>query len=151
MKSTFKLLFFAVFAVLFSACTDEFRIERREDRIQGAWIFESASFRDNGDLFRENRDAEFVGDIIEFYRDYSALYDDRRERTTYEGNWELYLDRAGFDDDGDGEFFLDLDFFDDRNRPVISFLCEVNNLGWERMNLRANTRDGVYFFRLRRL
>lgn len=150
MKLTFKLFTFIAIVLLASACTDELRIERREDRLRGAWIFESASFRDNNAIFRENRDAEFVGDIIEFYRDYTALYDDRRERTTYDGDWELILDRGSFDDDDDAEFFLNMDFYD-RGRPALSFFCGVNNLSWERLNLRANTRDGVFFFRLRRL
>lgn len=150
MKYTFKLLFFSAMIVLCSACTDEYRLERKEDRLYGAWIFESASFKENGDLFRENRDSEFVGDIIEFYRDYTASFDDRRDRTIYPGNWELILDRATFDGENDNEFFLDMDFFD-RGRPVMTYLCGVNNLTWERMNLRANVRGGVYYFRLRRI
>lgn len=150
MKFTFKLSFFAALLLMTTACTDEYRLERKEDRLYGAWIFESASFKENGNLFRENQDREFVGDIIEFYRDYTASYDDRLDQIVYPGNWELILDRATFDGEGDTEFLLDMDFFD-RGRPAFTFLCGVNNLGWERLNIRANVRGGVYYFRLRRL
>lgn len=151
MKFTFKLSFLAFIILMTTACTAEYRLERKEDRLYGAWIFESAAFKENGDLFRENRDREFVGDIIEFYRDYTASYDDRIDRIVYPGNWELILDRATFDgDDDDVEFFLDMDFFD-RGRPAMTYLCGVNNLSWERLNLRANVRGGVYYFKLRKL
>lgn len=150
MKFTFKLFAFALLLFLTNSCSYEYRIERKEDRLYGAWIFESASFRENGDVFRKNRDAEFVGDVIEFYDDYTATYDDRLDRIIYPGNWELVLDRAGFDGENDTEFYLDMDFFD-RGRPVMTFLCSVNNLTWERLNLRANVRSGVFYFKLRRL
>lgn len=150
MKLTFKLFIYVAFVFMASACTDEYRLERKEDRLYGAWIFESAAFRENGDLFRSNRDAEFVGDIIEFYRDYTASFDDRLDRVVYPGNWELILDRATYDGEDDAEFLLDMDFFD-RGRPAMTYLCGVNNLSWERLNLRANVRGGVYYFRLRRL
>ena len=146
----FKLITMLVVLVILSTCSNEYRIERKEDRLIGSWIFESASFRENGALFRENLDAEFEGDIIDFYGDYTADFDDRRDKIIYPGNWELILNRADFDNDNDTEFYLDMDFFD-RGRPIMTYLCGVNNLGYERMNLRANTRGGIYFFRLRKL
>lgn len=148
-KSTLVSALLAV--VLFTACSDDFILDRREDRLIGDWRIEKAFYRENGDVFRENVLDEYENDVISFFRNYEAQYDDVSRRELYGGNWELILDRGFFDDEDDREFFLDLIFFDRFGRPAFDFNGEVIHLTNERLHIRVNDRSGTYLYKLRRL
>ena len=143
-----KLLLPLLLLSLLSGCTDEYRIERKEDRLVGDWVFEKAFYRESGDIFRENLLEEYEGDILSFYRDYTCEYDDRDNRQYFPGDWELFLDHNYFDDEDDIEFFLDVIFYDRDGRVGFSWNAQVTLLTHERMNLRVPERSGVYTFKL---
>lgn len=132
-----------------SACTNDFLLDRKEDRLLGAWEFERVTFKENGDLFRNDITNEFRGDIIEFFGDYTAAYDDASLRVIFDGTWELYIDRFS-DDEDDAEFFLDMTFFDFINQEEFSYFTNAITLTRNRMTLVSNTRVGTYRFKLRK-
>ncbi len=150
MKTRYFFLLFALGLLGLSSCTDGWRLDNKEDRLAGEWMIDEAYFRENGDLFREDVTRDFRGDRIEFFRDYTAVYDDYSSRNFYEGEWELFLERDYYDDGDDVEFFLDLFFYDRDGRIAFSWNGEVTLLTYEKLNLRVNDRAGVYTFKLRR-
>ena len=149
MKKGIILLVSAI--IILSSCSNEALLDRKEDRLLGAWEFENASFKEDGDLFRDNINEEFEGDVVEFFRDGTALYDDFSLNAVFDGTWILQLDR--FDDNGesDAEFFLDMTFFDFIDGTEFSYFTNAITLTHNRMTLIANTRSGEYRFRLRKL
>ncbi len=145
-----KLLFAFLAILLLWGCSNDFLLDRKEDRLIGAWEFERAWFKEDGDLFRDNINAEFDGDVVEFFPNGRALYDDYSLRAVFEGEWELYLDR--FDDnESDAEFFLDMFFYDYINNADFSYFTNAITLTNNRMTLIADTRSGSYKFKLRKL
>lgn len=147
-----RLLFLGLLGLnlLLSGCSDEYRLERKEDRLLGAWTFEKAFFRGNNALFRDDVLHQFEGDIIEFYGDYTAIYDDFSLGELFDGEWELFLERDIGDDEPDVDFFLDMTFYDPVAEDIFSFAGDVTNLTYNRMTYQAYTRDGVYTFKFRR-
>ena len=145
-----KAIFLSLLAIfLFTTCSPDFRLERKEDRLMGAWIFEKAWYREDGDLFRDNVIREFEGDVIEFFGDYSCVYDDYSLNYAFWGDWELFYERSFYDDEDDVEFYLDMTFFD-RGRVEFAYFSSVTLLTRNKLNLRVHDRGGVYTFKLRR-
>lgn len=140
----------ALMVLLLSSCSINDRIERREDRLVGRWVFDNAWYKDNGALFRDNIYDEYAGDIIEFFYDYEAAYDDYSEQFVYWGEWEIFAERdRGSEDDID--FFLDMYFYNERGRVAFSYVGEVRRLTYNRFTLRAYDRFGEYTFKLRKI
>lgn len=144
------ILSFVLLSVLLSSCSLDYRIDRKEDRLIGRWAFDRAFFKDNGALFRDNIYNEYAGDIIEFYPNFEASYDDASERFTYWGEWEVFAQRGGGRDD-DTEFFLDMYFYDDRGFESFSYIGEVRRLSRNVLRIEAYDRFGEYTFRLERI
>ncbi len=134
-----------------ASCSDDYRLERREDKLIGAWAFDRAWFRENSELFRDDVTNEFLGDVIEFYGDYDAVYDDQSLREAFGGEWELILDRSAYDGENDVEFFLDMNFYDPRANDFFGYYAAVTQLTENKLHLRASTATGVYTFKLRRI
>lgn len=145
-----KQLYLFTLAVLLTAtaCTDDYKLERREDKLLGTWVIEKANFKSNWALFPDNL-PEFEGDAITFYDNYTCLYDDWGG-ALYDGDWELYIDRDNIDGESDIEFFLDIYFFDGRGREAFFWLGEVTYLTREKLTLRVLDRNGRYTFKLRK-
>lgn len=136
--------------LLIGACSLESKIERREDRLIGTWQIEKAFFKEDGDWFRDNRRDEFAGDRVTFYADYTLLYDDRDGRV-YDGRWRLSADRISNDGEGDVEYFLDADFYDDFGRPAFSWLGNITRLSHHTMRIFLAERSGRLELRLDKL
>ena len=136
---------------LFSSCTIEERLERKEDRLMGAWVFEKAFYNDDNDLFRDNLTRDYEGDILEFFEDRFVLYEDVGTNEVFYGDWGLNATRRQFDDEQDVEFFLDMEFYDDRDRFAFSYFSTVTRLTWNKLHFKVHDRAGVYTFRLRKL
>ena len=139
-----------IFLISFSSCSLEARLDRKEDRLVGRWVFHKAWYKDNNALFRDNIFNEFAGDIVEFYYDYEASYDDASRRQFYWGEWDIFAQRERRDDD-DIDFFLDMYFFDDRGFESFSYIGECTLLTRNKLHIRAYDRGGEYIFRLRRV
>jgi hypothetical protein len=148
-----KLLFLLLAALITTAfsCSDFARLERKEDRLIGTWEFDKAFYRNDWQLFRENVFDEFRGDIIQFYGDYSAIYDDASAGIIFEGDWGMFFERDYFEDDTDIEFYLDMHFWDDDTGESFAYYTAVNWLTQNKLNVRARTRNGVYTFKLRKI
>ena len=140
-------LLFAAAAFLLTACSNEALLNRRENRLIGVWEFDKASFKENGDIFRDNISNEFEGDVIEFLPNYTALYDDFSLGAVFDGEWELFLDRNGDDD----EYFLDMTFYDYVNNENFSYFTNAIKLTNNNMTLIANTPTGQFRFKLDKL
>ncbi|MEM0993048.1 MAG: hypothetical protein AAF847_13775 [Bacteroidota bacterium] len=136
---------------LMASCSNEALLNRRERRVIGVWEFEKASFKEDGDIFRDNLNDEFAGDVIEFFPDYTAAYDDFSLGAIFEGEWDLYLDRFDDGDESDAEFFLDMRFFDYINGEEFSYFTNAIRLTNNNMTLIADTRSGQFRFKLKKL
>ncbi len=146
-----RTIFFTLAALfLFGGCSPDYRLERKEDKLFGAWIFDRAFFLEDGDLFRDNVTREFEGDILEFFSDYSVVYDDYSLGVAFWGDWIMNVERGRFDNEADLEFFLDMTFFD-RGRVAFSYFSTVTLLTNNKLNLKVHDRGGVYTFKLRRI
>lgn len=153
--NTMRAVLFIFCIIATSSCTDDWRLERKEDRLYGVWTIEEAWFRENGNLFRESVRREFVGDRVEFYGDYEGVYSDFSTRQYYPSIWRLDLIRERrFDRDGtrndDVEFYLLIDFFNKFGEVEFSWDAEVNCLTYDKLNIRVNDSTGVFTFKLRR-
>lgn len=135
----------------FISCSLDSRIERREDRLVGRWVFDRAFYKGNNAIFRDNVYDEFAGDIIEFYPNFDASYDDASDRFLYFGEWEIFAQRSGGGDNEETEFFLDMYFFDNRGFESFSYIGEVRALNRNRLRLVTYDRRGEYTFRLLRI
>lgn len=147
MRKTLPLL---LLSTILSACSLDYQLERKEDRLMGSWTFTHAFYKDNGAIFRDNIFPEFAGDVIEFYPNYEASYDDASNRYLYWGDWEVFAQRGGADDD-DIEFFLDMFFYDERGYESFSYIGTVRRLTRNSLKIEAYDRYGEYTFRLERI
>lgn len=147
----YRILLLIGFAITLTACSNEALLERKEDRILGAWEFDRVTYKEDGRLFRDDVTRDFRGDIIEFYRDYSAVYEDASLRVVFDGFWELNLDRFADGDEEDVEFFLDMSFYDFVNQEEFSYFCNATTLTRNRMTLVASNRAGTFTFRMRKI
>ncbi len=149
MKTLLSVSVFLVFMFFFSSCSDDFLLQRREDRLIGAWEFDRVLYFPNRGS-RRNISREYEGDVIEFFRNGTAFYNDASLNATFDGDWILDLDRSWRESD-DAEFFLDMYFYDFILREEFSFLTQATILNNNRMTLISNERAGSYEFRLRKL
>lgn len=150
MKNTLLLL---VVLITLGSCTKEGIIRRKENKIIGAWTFEKVTYKEYGAIFRDNITIDYQDDVVEFFPDFSAIYDDYSERTIFEGEWNLYVEEEDVFDNSmsDLEFFFDAIFFDfyyDENFHVFGGIERLNR---NKMRLEGSNRYGKYLFVLRRL
>ena len=148
MKTSFLLLFLSV--LIFSNCTLEDRLERREDRIVGTWIFDRAHFDEDGDLFCDNVIDDFRGDRVTFFPNFTVTYDDANGNF-FEGEWLMSAIRNTGDDEDDVEFLLDVDFFDINDLPSFTWIATVTRLNQNRLHLHVQERSGRFIFKFRRV
>lgn len=147
------LLFCVAITLLLSACSKEGIIRRKEDRLIGAWEFEKVTYKADRDLFRDNITSEYANDVIEFFPDYTAIYDDYSLRAVFDGEWSLIVDEDDIFDgsNSDLEFFVDAVFFDFLNRQDFALFGSIDRLNRNKLNLEGSDRYGRYWFKLRRL
>ena len=139
---SFLLLF-----VLFSACSIEDKIERREDRLTGSWQLEHASLKEDDELFADNVTDQFRGDRITFFADYSLFYE-AGNGEVFDGFWRINALREL---DDDLEFTLDADFFDGRGRLAFQWLGTIDKLTGNSFNINLSERTGTLRLRWDRL
>jgi hypothetical protein len=139
--------------LLVSACTKEGIVRRKENRLIGSWEFEKVFYKRDAALFRDNITHEYANDIVEFFPNYTAIYDDFSLRTTFDGEWNLIVDEDDVYDDSnsDLEFFVDAVFFDFLNREDFYVFGSIDRLNRNKLNLESSDRFGKYTFKLRRL
>jgi len=126
---------------IFSSCTTEDLIERREDRLIGSWEIDRARYDDDGFNFNtDNVINEYRGDELTFFEDGSLEYiEDDGE--FYTGTW--YIDAIrGQGDDGSTLFTLDADFYDVDGFLVFRWLGDIDRLTYRNFNISISDRDG---------
>lgn len=144
----YSSIFYSIFLVfIFSACSDDAILDRREDRLTGTWYFDKAFYKRNNALFRNNVTSDYEGDYITFYPGYRALYDDK-SNTIFEGNWSLFLDRY---DDGEKIFNLEMIFYDDINGTEFSFYGELTRFSRNNITLEVDDGRGTFTYKLDKL
>ncbi len=148
-----SLLLIVGTVLLNTSCTDYQRLERKEDRLIGAWEFDKAFYKDDTDLFRDDVYDQFRRDVIEFYTDYTAVYDDDSEGELFDGDWQMSFERFydDWEDDSDVEFYLDMTFWDHTIGETFSYYTRVTFITRNKMTLKARTRNGVYTFKFRKI
>ncbi|WP_157974534.1 hypothetical protein [Lewinella sp. IMCC34183] len=128
-----------LFLLLITSCSLEDRIERREDRLVGTWEIDRASYKGNNDLFGDNVTSQFSGDRVEFYPDYSLVYE-TGTGVIYDGYWSINALR---EPDDETEFTFDADFFDFQGRPAFQWLGTIDKLNRQRFKVTVLERAGT--------
>lgn len=150
-----QLLAFVLFALLYSSCSKEGAILRREDRLIGAWEIEKVTYKRDVALFARDVTDEYMGDIMEFFPDYTAIYDDYSLGEIFDGDWRLlYEEDAYWDSDAeisDLDFHLDANFYDDIADEEFFFFGDINRLGSRVLQFDMLDRRGEFRFKLRRI
>ncbi len=145
------LLFVILFTVAFSACTKEGRILRKEDKLIGAWTFEKVFYKRHNAIFRDNITSDYEDDIIEFFPDYGASYDDYSLNSIFDGSWTLFVEDNAWDGENDLDFYVDAVFYDFVNNEDFFLFGGIDRLNRNKLHFEAEDRSGKYTFRLRRL
>jgi hypothetical protein len=138
-------------ALVTSSCSEEFLLERKEDKLIGTWEFEKVTYKSDGKLFSDNITDEYRNDIIEFYDDYTAIYDDYSLSTAYPGDWLVRLDHDYSSDGSSTEYFVDVLFYGMMQGEDFGIFGSIDRLGKYKLHLEATDRRGTYVFKLRRL
>ena len=148
-----NFLLFCTCLFVVSSCSKEGIIRRKENKLIGAWEFEKVFYKRDNALFRDNITDEFANDVIEFFPDYTAIYDDYSLSAIFDGEWSLIVDEEDVYDNSnsDLEFFVDAVFFDFLNREDFYVFGSIDRLNRNKLNLEGSDRFGRYTFKLRRL
>lgn len=148
----YVLLLVACTVIVCSSCSDEYFLERKEDKIVGTWEFEKAFYKEDGSLFRDNITHQYADDQVNFYGDYFAEYVDASLNTVFPGEWQILLDQdIYFTDDQTSrnlEFFIDATFFDLVAGEEFTFFGSIDRLDRNVLRFEASDRDGTYTFKL---
>jgi len=148
-----NFILFCTCLFIVSSCSKEGIIRRKENKLIGAWEFEKVFYKRDNALFRDNITDEFANDVIEFFPDYTAIYDDYSLSAIFDGEWSLIVDEDDVYDNSnsDLEFFVDAVFFDFLNREDFYVFGSIDKLNRNKLNLEGSDRFGKYTFKLRRL
>lgn len=138
--------------ILTFSCSEEYLLERKEDKIIGRWEFEKVYYKPDHALFRDNITGAYQDDVIEFFGDYSAIYDDYSLRAIFPGDWQIILDRDTYQTgDGSGsdlEFFVDAVFYDFLQGEDFALFGSIDKLNKSKLQFEARDRRGTYTFKL---
>ncbi len=145
------LLYVMLVIVALGSCTKEARLRKKEDRLIGVWEFEKVTYKKDFALFRKNITHEYRHDIVEFFPDYSAVYDDYSLRAVFYGDWNIFIDEDYYGEDNDLEFFVDAVFYDFLNHEDFYLYGSIDRLNRNKLNFEASDSRGTYTFKLRRL
>ena len=143
-----QLLLLLSLPLLTVSCSEEYFLDRKEDKIIGRWEFEKVYYKADNALFRDNITSEYRYDIIEFYGDYTAAYDDYSLNTVFPGDWRIILDRDVYDGGSNLEFFVDAVFYDFFQGEDFDLFGSIDKLNKNKLQLEARDRRGTYTFKL---
>jgi hypothetical protein len=143
-----QLLLLLCVPLLTVSCSEEYLLERKEDKIIGRWEFEKVYYKADNALFRDNITAEYRDDIIEFFGDYTAVYDDYSLNTVFPGDWQIILDRDTYDGGSNLEFFVDAVFYGFFQGEDFALFGSIDKLNKSKLQLEARDRRGTYTFKL---
>ena len=148
-----NVILFSLSFLFLASCTKEGIIRRKENKLIGAWEFEKVLYKRDGAIFRDNITSEFANDVIEFFPDYTAIYDDYSLSAIFDGEWDLIIDEDDIYDhsNSDLEFFVDAVFFDFLHHEDFYVFGSIDKLNRNKLNLEGSDRFGKYTFKLRRL
>lgn len=141
------LLLTATLLILLPSCSIEYYLDRKEDKIIGAWIFDKVTYKKDHAPFSDNVTHMYRDDIIEFFPDYTAIYDDYSLASIFDGEWSLIYDG---DDEGH-EFFVDAVFFDFVAGEDFEVFGSIDRLDHKVLKLESYDAKGKYTYKLRRL
>ncbi len=147
-----RLLLYTLLVFIASSCSEEYLLERKEDKLIGTWEFEKAFYQADNKLFRDDITRDYRDDIIEFYGDYTAAYVDYSLNAVFPGDWQIILDKDYYQtEDSSGldlEFFIDAVFFDGLAGEDFEFFGSIDRLNKDVLKFEARDRRGTYTFRL---
>lgn len=132
------------------ACSVESQLERREDRILGTWVIDRARFDENGDLFSDNVDDAFKGDLLDFFADGTVNYESV-DNALFLGAYRIVPWREDVNGEGDLEFVLDAEFYFPDGTLAFAWVGGIDRLGNNDFNLSISEPTGVLRLRLDRV
>ena len=93
----------------------------------------------------------FEDDLITFYDNGTAVYDDFQLRELYDGNWGVDLEYE-YGDEGEEEriYFLDMEFYDPANEDSFGYYAEIRFQTKKTLRISAWNDRGEYKFKLKK-
>jgi hypothetical protein len=126
-------------------------IERRESKLEGKWRIVKAKFDHDRKLFNEDVLDDFKADLVEFFPDYTLIYDQYSNKERYYGNWFIEADKYFDGEDDVTDFYIVIDLFDADDNFLESFEWKINSLTKNKLNVEEYVDDGFYIFRLEKI
>lgn len=75
--------------VLIHSCSIENTLDRKADKLIGAWKIEKVIYDKYGSLFKKKVTSDYRNDEFEFMPDHRVFYYDDDLDFEFDGNWEL--------------------------------------------------------------
>ena len=136
---------------LLSSCSIENAIDRREEKLIGAWKIDKVIYDGYGRLFKKKVTADYRHDEFEFLPDHRVYYYDDDIGVEFEGDWEIVPQRQ-FDHDGDEEveFYIEMFFYDPAYNDVFGYYGYISKLNRNKFRFFVSDAGGELEFRFRR-
>lgn len=148
MKTT--LLWVAALILLFSGCSSEEVILRREDRLVGQWEIEKVSFRKDDELFYKDVTSEYSGDGMQFLADFSAGYEDNSLGEMFLGSWVLEFVENDAHCESETSLHFEANFDDYVNESAMSYAGYVNRLSQNKFHFTMEEEAGDFRYKFRK-
>ena len=138
-------------SVVFNSCTIDHRLDRKADKLVGAWVIEKVIFDKYGSLFNKKVTREYRNDEFEFLPDGRVYYFDDDINYEFEGNWDIVAER-GHNHEGDEEyeFYVEMHFYDPVYDDAFGYYGYISRLNNNKFHFHVSDRSGELEFRFRR-
>ncbi len=149
MKNLAFVLCFAVLYTVFSCSIDD-AVDRREDKLIGAWQIHKVIHDKYGGLFKKKVTRDYEYDEFEFLPNHTVFYYDDIG-VEFEGNWEVVPERR-YDHDGDKEieFYIEMFFYDPVYKDVFGYYGYISRLSRQNFTFHVSDGNGELEFRFTR-
>lgn len=149
MRLNFTILFLAL---LFSSCSVDFFVDKKEDKLIGLWSVEKVTFKEHGAWFRDNISDDYLGDEFEFLPDYRVVYYDADIGTEFVGNWSVVAEKNyDFgDNDSEVEFYIEMHFYDPIYQDAFGFYGFISKLTRKNFKYHVSEPNGELSFQFKK-
>jgi len=138
-------------SILVNSCSIEDRLDRKADKLIGAWKIDKVIYDKYGSLFNKKVTGDYRNDEFEFLPDHQVYYYDDDIDYEFEGNWTLVAEQ-GYDHDGDEEFefYIQINFYDPVLKDAFGYYGYISRLNHKKFTFHVADRSGELEFRFRR-
>ena len=150
MKKSVLFLCFGIFFIIIS-CSIEDAVDRREDKLIGAWQIHKVIYDKYGGWFKKKVTRDYEYDEFEFLPNQRVIYFDEDIGVEFDGNWEIVPQRQ-YDHNGDEdyEFYIDMYFYDPVYDEVFGYYGYISRLTRQKFTFHVSDGGGELEFQFQR-